>query len=165
MSVNIRSLPHVDFALDLEVDLNCLSQRRLSQAGRLHTAVSDLMRMLEVDHGSTSIRGVLKSSHRRIPAEEFSYDFTLNADAAPVDDADLTVASKDCLVEVFLHQALDLRRREGVQIDPVLNGHFDRFVRQAASLTSPSPDNRADPAKVDRPYLVDQVIDRNRRIP
>jgi hypothetical protein len=105
--------------------------------------------MLEVDHGGTSIRGVLKSSHRRIPAEEFSHDFTLNADAAPVDDADLIVASKDCLVEVFLHQAFDLGRREGVQVDPVFNGHFNRFVRQSTSLTLASPDDGADPAKVD----------------
>jgi len=107
-----------------------------------------LMRMLEVDHCGASIRGVLKSSHRRIPAEEFLYDFTLNANAAPVDDADLIVASKDRLVEVFLHQALDLRRRKGVQVDPVFNGHFNRFVRQATFLRLSSPDDGADPAKV-----------------
>jgi hypothetical protein len=35
-----------------------------------------------------------------------------------------------------------------VQVDPVFNGHFNRFVRQATFLRLSSPDDGADPAKV-----------------
>ena len=49
-------------------------------------------------------------------------DFALHADAAAVNDANLTKPALDGLIEVFLDDDLNLPRLEGVQINRV----FDR---------------------------------------
>ena len=49
-------------------------------------------------------------------------DFALYADAAAMDNANLTKAALDGLIEVLFHHDLNLSRLKGVQIDRV----FDR---------------------------------------
>jgi hypothetical protein len=68
--------------------------------------------------------------------ENLLHDLTLHADTPAVDDAHLRETSLQRLTKVFLDHALDFPRLEGVEIDPILDRHFDRLVCQFPLLLS-----------------------------
>jgi hypothetical protein len=48
-------------------------------------------------------------------------DFPLDADAAPVNDANVAESLQSRLVEIFLDDVGDFPRSESVQVDPVFD--------------------------------------------
>src|SRR5262245_39406995 len=57
-----------------------------------------------------------------MPFQDRADDLALNANAAAMDNPDLTKSTLDRLIQIFLHDDLNLGRLESVQID----GVFDR---------------------------------------
>ena len=61
--------------------------------------------------------------------ENRSNDFALHTDAAAVNDADLAEPALDGLVQIFLHDDMDLRRLKCVQVDGVFDRNFVHAIQ------------------------------------
>ena len=67
----------------------------------------------------------------------------LDSDAAAVDQADLPQASSACLLQILARDVLDVGRTERMEIDHVLDRHFDRLVLHARILCD-TPSSKSD---------------------
>lgn len=78
----------------------------------------------------------MEGDDRRVLGEDGSHDFALHTDAAAVNDTDLAKPALGGLVQIFLHDDMDLCRLKRMQVDGVFDRNFvhpiqynDRFMK------------------------------------
>jgi hypothetical protein len=85
---------------------------------------------------ATVRRGIPEVTHGGMTGQDSADDGALHADPPPVDQTNFAEPARPCGREVVLHHGMDIRRREGVQIERILDRDPKGLVVDAQVLRS-----------------------------
>ena len=85
---------------------------------------------VENDQRRAAVGFIAEGNHRRMFFEQRVDDLALYTNAAAVDDTNFTKTFLHCLIQVLLHNDMDLVRLERVKVDGIL----DRDVVHSESI-------------------------------